>query len=430
MAEAAVPWLLRWQGLLPGSEAQQKRLSNLAGIVLILLMAGLPVLTRAGLGLIVLACGALWLLWSLTRTPARIGAISGWLLLFLAVAVLATGVSPVPSAAAKGLLKLISYLGVYALMRQLLEVRPEWWDRLVAALLGGSLLSTVLALRQLYAPTEELARWADPNSVAEGTIRIYGPLGNPNLLAGYLVPILPIAMVAMIRWRGWGSRLYAAATLALGCAATLFSYSRGGWLGIVASLGALLLLLLLRYIRHWPAFWRRLLPFALLAVAGLVLAIAATQVEPIRTRVASLLAGRGDSSNNFRINVWLAAIDMIQDRPWLGIGPGNAAFNSVYPLYQQPKFNALSAYSVPLEILVETGAPGLLACLGLGVASLRNGWRALTAESDLALPCLGCLAAIAGLLMQGAADTIFFRPEVQISGWFCLATLSQMRRNL
>ena len=63
MAEAAVPWLLRWQGLLPGSEAQQKRLSNLAGIVLILLMAGLPVLTRAGLGLIVLACGALWLLW-------------------------------------------------------------------------------------------------------------------------------------------------------------------------------------------------------------------------------------------------------------------------------------------------------------------------------------------------------------------------------
>ena len=189
-----------------------------------------------------------------------------------------------------------------------------------------------------------------------------------------------------------------------------------------------MLLLLLRYIRNWPALWRRLLPLALLVMTGVVLAVAATQVEPIRTRVASLLAGRGDSSNNFRINVWLAAIDMIQDRPWLGIGPGNAAFNSVYPLYQQPKFNALSAYSVPLEILVETGIPGLLACLGLGVASLRNGWRALTADAELALPCLGCLAAIAGLLIQGAADTIFFRPEVQISGWFCLATLSQMRR--
>ena len=428
-ASAPTPWLLRWQGLLPGSAAQQKRLGDLAGIVLILLMAGLPVLTRAGLGLIVLACGALWLLWSLTRTPARIGAISGWLLLFLAVAVLASGVSPVPSAAAKGLLKLVSYLGVYALMCQLLSVRPEWWDRLVAALLGGSLLSSMLALRQLYAPTEELARWADPNSVAEGTIRIYGPLGNPNLLAGYLLPLIPFAAIALVRWRGVGAQLFASTTLVLAATATLFTYSRGGWLGMVAAGAVLLLLLLLRWTRHWPPLWRRLLPLAVLLVGAAGLVVAATQIDPIRTRITSLLAGRGDSSNNFRINVWLAAIDMIQDRPWLGIGPGNAAFNSVYPLYQQPKFNALSAYSVPLEILVETGIPGLLACLGLGVASIRNGLRALTADSELALPCLGCLAAIAGLLTQGAADTIFFRPEVQISGWFCLATLSQMRRN-
>ncbi|MEC7248515.1 MAG: IctB family putative bicarbonate transporter [Cyanobacteriota bacterium] len=427
-ASAPTPWLLRWQGLLGGSSAQQHRLSTLAGLVLILLLGFLPVLTRAGLGLIVLACGALWVLWSLTRAPGRIGPISGWVLLFLAVAVLATGVSPVPVAAAKGLVKLISYLGVYALMRQLLAEAPQWWDRLVAALLGGSLLSSVLALRQLYGPTEELARWADPNSVAEGTIRIYGPLGNPNLLAGYLVPILPIAMVAMLRWRGWGSKLYAAAALVLGTASTLFSYSRGGWLGMLAALGVLMLLLVLRQIRHWPLLWRRLLPLALLLLGGVAIAFAATQVEPIRTRVASLLAGRGDSSNNFRINVWLAAIDMIQDRPWLGIGPGNAAFNSIYPLYQQPKFNALSAYSLPLEILVETGIPGLLACVGLAIASLRRGVRALSTDSDLALPCLGCLAAIAGLMMQGAADTIFFRPEVQISGWFCLATLSLMTR--
>jgi putative inorganic carbon (HCO3(-)) transporter len=117
---------------------------------------------------------------------------------------------------------------------------------------------------------------------------------------------------------------------------------------------------------------------------------------------------------------------MIQDRPWLGIGPGNAAFNAIYPLYQQPKFNALSAYSVPLELLVETGIPGLIAALGLAGASVRNGLKALHSTSALALPWLGCLAAIAGLLIQGATDTIFFRPEVQIIGWFCLATLSQV----
>ena len=330
MAEAPAPppLLLRWQGLLPASDQQRRRLSWWASILLMVLLAGLPFLTRTGLGLVVLACGALWILWSSVSQPQRIGAISAWVLVFLGIAVLATGFSPVPAAAAKGLVKLLSYLGVYALMRQLLAERPEWWDRLVAAMLAGEVLTSVMALRQLYGPTEELARWADPNSITAGTIRIYGPLGNPNLLAGYLVPILPLALVALIRWQGWGARCYAAVALVLGATATMFSYSRGGWLGMLAALGVLVLLLVLRAIRSWPKLWRRLVPIALLVLAGVTLAIAVTQVDPIRTRVASLLAGRGDSSNNFRINVWLAAVEMIQDRPWLGIGPGNAAFNA------------------------------------------------------------------------------------------------------
>jgi putative inorganic carbon (hco3(-)) transporter len=422
----STPWLLRWQGILgDASEGPLgSRLSLIAGSVLCVLLAAMPFVTRAGLSLLILASGLLWLVWSLCLPAGRIGRISGWLLLMLGIAVLATGFSPVTPAAFKGLLKLISYLGVYALLRQLLEQAPLWWDRLVAALLGGELLSSVLAIRQLYGDTSELARWADPNSVADGTIRVYGPLENPNLLAGYLIPILPIALIALLRWRSWPQRLFAASALLLGSSALFLSYSRGGWLGMVAALGVAVLLLVLRQTRHWPPLWRRLFPLLLIAVAVCVLVVAVTQIEPLRIRVMSLAAGRGDSSNNFRINVWLAAIEMIQERPWLGIGPGNSAFNLIYPLYQQPKFNALSAYSVPLELLVEGGIPNLIAGLGLLFASLRTGLSQLKGESSWALPALAAVAAIAGLCVQGATDTIFFRPEVQLTGWFCLATLS------
>ena len=423
------PWLLRWQGALAGlpSGPLTSRLPLLAGVVLCALMAGLPLVTRGGLSLLILAAGLLWLIWAL-RTPAGpLGAINGWLLLLLGIAVLATGCSPVPVAAFKGLLKLLSYLGVYALMRQLLAEAPQWWNRIVAALLAGQLVSAVLAIRQLYGDTAELARWADPNSVADGTIRVYGPLENPNLLAGYLIPILPIALVALLRWRSWPQRLFAATALLLGAIALFLSYSRGGWLGMLAALGALGLLLVLRQTRQWPPLWRRLFPLLLLVGAVAVLVVAVTQVEPLRIRVLSLVAGREDSSNNFRINVWLAAIDMIQARPWLGIGPGNTAFNLIYPLYQQPKFNALSAYSVPLELLVEGGVPYLLAALGLLVASLRAGLAQLKGESSWALPALAAVAAIAGVGMQGITDTIFFRPEVQLTGWFCLASLAVSR---
>jgi putative inorganic carbon (HCO3(-)) transporter len=138
----------------------------------------------------------------------------------------------------------------------------------------------------------------------------------------------------------------------------------------------------------------------------------------------SLVAGREDSSNNFRINVWNSVLQMIRDRPWLGIGPGNSAFNLIYPLYQQPKFNALSAYSIPLELLVEAGIPGLLVGLGLLWSAFKVGLGQWACTSRLAMPALAAVAVFVGLGVQGLTDTIFFRPEVQLLGLFSLATLS------
>ena len=426
LSSRSVPLLLRWQGLLRASPDTLHRLELFAGCLLIVLLGGLPFFTRSGLALLLLSSGLLWVIWSLATPTAPIDKITMWLLIILGVAVLATGVSPVPIAATKGLLKLLSYLGVYALIHKLLIHQQAWWDRLLAGLLTGGLISCVLALRQLYASTEELARWADPNSMSAGAIRIYGPLGNPNLLAGYLLPLVPLAAIALLRWKGFGSRLFAGITLVLTTIATMLTYSRGGWLGLIASLSVVVLLLLVRSTQTWPLIWRRLLPLVVLLLGVVVLIVAATYFEPIRTRIGSLLAGRGDSSNNFRINVWFAAAEMVRDRPWLGIGPGNAAFNSIYPLYQQPKFNALSAYSVPLEILVEMGIPGLMACFGLLNAAVRKGLASLHLNQPEAFAGIAGLAAISGILVQGITDTIFFRPEVQLTGWFALATLSSL----
>jgi putative inorganic carbon (HCO3(-)) transporter len=423
---APTPLLLRWQGVFGrwSSGPLATQLEPLAGLVLCALMAGLPLVTRAGLALLVAACGLLWLVWSLTTPPGRIGAINGWLLVVLAVVVVATGFSPVPQAAFKGLLKLLSYLGVYALARQLLTRAPGWWDRIVAALLAGELITSVIGIRQLYGDTSALARWSDANSVAEGTIRIYSTLENPNLLGGFLLATLPLAVVALVRWQGAARRLFALACLVFGLIALVLTYSRGAWMGLVVALAAIGLLLTLRATRQWPPFWRRALPLLLLGGGAVLLVVLISQVEPLRVRVMSLVAGREDSSNNFRINVWTAVLQMIQDRPWIGIGPGNDAFNLIYPQYQQPKFNALSAYSIPLELLVEAGIPGLLAGAGLVLAMVRNSLVVGRGDGPLALPALGSLAMALGLIVQGLTDTIFFRPEVQLVALFALATVA------
>ena len=421
--------LLGWQGM--GNRWERtpltRRLPLLAGLLLLSLFTALPFLSRPGMVLLLLGNGLLWLYWSVLEPPAPLGSMGRWLLVFLAVAVVATGFSPVPREALRGLLKLVLYLGVWALAARLLRQYRSWWNPVLAGLLLGGLAEAVLALRQLQGGAIPLATWSDEASILLGTERLYGSLGNPNLLGGYLVPIVPLAVGAALRWRSWPARLFAAVTGALAGLALVLTYSRGAWLGLAASLACFALL------GSWSALprlqMRRQVVFFVLLLAALTVAVAAAALlEPLQVRLLSALAGRGDSSINFRINVWTAAAQMLRDYPWTGIGPGQDAFNRVYPLYQQPMFNALSAYSMPLELAVELGIAGLLAGIGIFWNALRQGSRQLevslaTAEEQ-SWPTISAMAAVVGLGAHGLVDTIFLRPEVQLTWWLCLAFLA------
>jgi putative inorganic carbon (HCO3(-)) transporter len=150
-------------------------------------------------------------------------------------------------------------------------------------------------------------------------------------------------------------------------------------------------------------------------------------IATVRTRIFSIFWGSGDSSNAFRLNVWLSVLKMIQSRPLLGIGPGNRAFNLVYPLYQRSNFSALGTYSVPLEITVETGIVGLVVYGWLLGTVLVQAWHKLLAlrldRDGEGLWIIGSLSALAGLMAQGLFDTVWFRPPVQILWWLCIAIL-------
>lgn len=425
--------LLGWQGLGRRWEPTRltRRLPLLAGLLLLILFTVLPFLSRPGMALLLLGSGLLWLSWSLLEPPRATGSMGCWLLMFLAVAVVATGFSPVPREALRGLLKLVLYLGVWALAARLLAHRRRWWNPLLAGLLLGGLAEAVLALRQLHGGAMALATWSDEASILLNTERLYGSLGNPNLLGGYLVPIVPLAVGAALHWRRWPSRLFAAITATLAGTALVLTYSRGAWLGLAAGLACFVLL--------WGWFalppgqgrsqGRRQAVFCGLLLAALLGAVAmAGLLEPLQVRLLSALAGRGDSSVNFRINVWTAAWRMLRDYAWTGIGPGQDAFNRVYPLYQQPLFNALSAYSMPLELAVELGVAGLLAGIAVFCHALHQGLRQLKAAAATTeagrWPQISVMAAVVGLGAHGLVDTIFLRPEVQLTWWLCIAFLA------
>ncbi len=279
---------------------------------------------------------------------------------------------------------------------------------------------------------EQLATWNDPNSLLAQDTRVYSYLGNPNLLAGYLLGAIALSLAAVFIWRGLLPKALAVTMVLVDSACLYFTDSRGGWIGMVVLILTFLLLL-----RYWfndllSPFWRTwLLPMVVGGLAGFLIVVVLL-VEPLRLRVYSLFDGRNNSTNNFRINVWQAVFEMIRDRPILGIGPGNSAFNKIYPLYMRPNYSALSAYSIFLETIVETGILGLSCFVWLVTVTVHGGMvqleRLRQEKNNQGLWAIAAIAAMAGMLAHGIGDTVWYRPQINTLWWLMVGIIASQYR--
>jgi putative inorganic carbon (hco3(-)) transporter len=409
------------------------------GVVLLSLVYGLaPFVSSSLIGILLVACVCFWLLLTVSDdlAPGNIPLFTPihlLVLLYWAIAVVSTALSPVKQAAFRDLVVLTLYLLLFALCARVLR-SPRWRSWIITLYLHISLIVSIYGMRQWFFGATALATWVDPTSPLAKTTRVYSYLGNPNLLAGYLVPAVVFSLVAIFAWESWIRKALALTMFIVNGACLVLTFSRGGWIGLVVGVLSAIALLVYWYSIYMPPFWRTWsLPIILGAMIGLLL-LAVIFIEPVRLRVLSIFADRQDSSNNFRRNVWDAVFEMIRDRPIIGIGPGQNSFNNIYPLYQRPRFTALSAYSVFLQIAVETGFFGLSCFLWLIIVMLNNAFvqvRKLRASRSVqGFWLIGAFAAVAGMLAHGTVDTVWFRPEVNSLWWLMVAIIASYWRPL
>ncbi|NEP16990.1 MAG: putative bicarbonate transporter, IctB family [Leptolyngbya sp. SIO4C1] len=416
--------LRRWrQGswLLPYGDA-------IAAIFIALILMLAPYVSTTLIGVLMLICAAFWLLLTVSDTaegwltPIHIGVALYW-----GVMVVATALSPVKAAAVSGLIKLTLNILLFLLMARVMR-HPRLRTGVISAFLLTTLIVSVYGLRQWFFGAEALATWVDPESNLSGTTRVYSYLGNPNLLAAYLIPAVTFSAGAIFIWPRWLPKVLAVVALLVNTACLILTLSRGGWLGFLAASFALMVLLIYWWSELFPPFWRRWALPLLLGGSAAVIVLSVLFVPPVQERVMSMFAGRADSSNNFRINVWEAVTDMIRDRPVIGIGPGNEAFNLIYPLYQRPNYTALSAYSIFLETLVEAGAIGFTCFLWMIATAFYQGYRQLQRLRATLNPqaywLIGAIAAMVGTLVHGIVDTVWYRPQVSTLWWLCMAVIA------
>jgi putative inorganic carbon (hco3(-)) transporter len=409
------------------------RWSDAIACGLLSLVYGLaPFISTEVIGLLLIACIGFWLLQTISDAPIQasspsITPIHLLMLAYWGVAAAATALSPVRKAALGDLRNFTLYILLFVVCARVLK-SPRLRSFLITLYLHISLFVSIYGVRQKYFGAAQLATWVDPESPFAKNTRVYSYLGNPNLLAGYLLPAIVLSFIAIFAWQRLSAKLLALTMLIVNLACFYFADSRGAFIGIALAVVILIFGLRYWYSQYLSNFWRTwLIPLLFLGCAAAFAAVYSVS-DVFQFRINSIFVGGKDSSNNFRIQVWNAVFKMMRDRPILGIGPGHGSFNNMYPLYQIRKFTALSSYSVFFEHVVEMGFIGLGVFLWLltvvmntAVTQLR---RFRTENTVDGLWIIGAIASLVGMLGHGLVDTVWYRPVINTVWWLMVAVVA------
>jgi O-antigen ligase len=196
--------------------------------------------------------------------------------------------------------------------------------------------------------------------------------------------------------------LLAALALPLGCLALVLSQTRNAWLGAVAGLATVAV------VRAPRTLW-------LLAAA--VVAVLLVRPATVMNRLTL-----GDDSSRDRYYMWQAGIDMIEDKPVFGQGPGMIL--TVYPSYRWPEApnpRAPHLHDNALQIAAERGLPCLVFWLWWVAAAMGDAWREARREAAAGGPALATLGVLVAVLAAGLFEYNFGDSEVLM---FVLLTAS------
>jgi O-antigen ligase len=264
---------------------------------------------------------------------------------------------------------------------------PRRLRSVIWGLIMGASIVAAVNLWQLATGTYDNHYWGLATGQLEVIVgedfgqRIGGPGLGPNGLALMLTFCVPLAFDRYLNERARGLRWFAAALTVLMVVATMFTYSRNGFLTLI--------LVAVVYARHRRIPWRRVLLVGAGAVALLAMIAPRDYVDRLATLVqlGSGQIGSQESLSAGRTSEYLVGLQMYAEHPVLGVGLGN------YPTRYLEYSTQLGAdtrrenrapHSLYMQFAAELGALGvawLLIVVATALVGLHRG-KQLLVDSD------------------------------------------------
>ena len=238
---------------------------------------------------------------------------------------------------------------IFILIINLVDTRPRLIRMLDLLIVCGSILA--VAAIHSYVVGDYLVKDKGVGVRIAGIVG--GIFGNPNDLATALDMLLPFSLIRALSVKGPGRLFYLAASGVI-AVAVVFTFSRGGFLGLVAVGG----FMVWRLGRHN----RAAIVFGSLVLLGVLLL---SVPNGYGARLGSILHIQNDATGSAqeRQELMAKALNVAVHHPVLGVGLGNF---HIYSIHEKAAHNSY------LETAAELGIAGLVAYLIIIFGPLRR----------------------------------------------------------
>ncbi|MFB3895252.1 MAG: O-antigen ligase family protein [bacterium] len=246
-----------------------------------------------------------------------------------------------------------------------------------------------------------------------GNVRISSVCADYNFLSIYLLLIIPFIFIQTRIKLGKLWQSIAIIGFILGLVTQFLTYSRAGWVAIIAQF------LLYGIIRS-----RKIL-YVTVAVLLLILILLPLTLwqHPIPATLSGQKQGLEDTFL-VRLHLWQFAVSAIAQHPLTGIGFGMENYLHYYPqgLDADSGVPMVHCHNVFLDTALQIGIPGAVILLGLWITFAITFWKGYRRETNPFIKelFLVTLIALFGFFLRNIVDYIF-RGEAALLFWYLMA---------
>ena len=366
----------------------------------------LPTMAVLGLAAIGYACVALRLVRERDR-PLAWSPINRYIILYAAIYLAGTFFSvDLEGSLNPGLLR-VAFILFAVVLGNAVSNRRQLDTLIFLMVLAGTAVAAYGILQYIFRWGYQSAAWVDSDMFSGIEFRVPSTLENPNMLGQYLLLTIPLGGACLLGARTWGRRVFYLCCCGIMALCMILTFSRGAWLALLFAGLVFVLFLNPRLIL--------LAPFALIALYFVL-------PETVITRFTSI-GDLSDDSTSYRLYIWLGTLAMLKDYWLCGIGPGEDAFNMVYPAYSYNAITAPHSHNLFLQIVCDVGITALVVFILLLFVYFRMLCSALSREKDWTSRMLqiAFTSGACGFMVQAMTDYSFYNYRVMFLFFVFLA---------